>query len=50
MAYFVLPGGYAFFETSLVGALPDTRAPQNALLDSPVMDTTGAEGKCVSFR
>jgi hypothetical protein len=50
MAYFVLTGGYAFFETSLVGALPDTRAAQNSLLDSPVMDTTGAEGKCVSFR
>jgi hypothetical protein len=39
-----------FFETSLAGASPDTRATQNALLDSPLMDTTGAEGKCVSFR
>ncbi|PNF30522.1 hypothetical protein B7P43_G09951 [Cryptotermes secundus] len=42
-------GGYVFFETSLLGATPDTRAAQNAFLDSPVMDTTGAEGKCISF-
>jgi hypothetical protein len=43
-------GGYVFFETSLLGATPDTRAAQNAFLDSPVMGTTGAEGKCISFR
>ncbi|XP_069694256.1 MAM and LDL-receptor class A domain-containing protein 1-like [Periplaneta americana] len=42
-------GGYVFFETSLLGASPETRAAQNAFLDSGVMDSTGAEGKCVAF-
>ncbi|KAJ9580899.1 hypothetical protein L9F63_023923, partial [Diploptera punctata] len=42
-------GGYAFFETSLLGATPDTRVAQNAFLDSPVMGSTGADGNCVAF-
>jgi hypothetical protein len=43
-------GGYVFFETSLLSVLPDTRVAQNAFLDSPVIGTTGPEGKCLSFR
>ncbi|PSN54331.1 hypothetical protein C0J52_10678 [Blattella germanica] len=42
-------GGYIFFETSLLGATPDTRVAQNAFLDSPVMGTSGVDGNCVAF-
>ncbi|XP_063218533.1 MAM and LDL-receptor class A domain-containing protein 1-like [Bacillus rossius redtenbacheri] len=42
-------GGYAFFETSFLGTAPDMRPPQNAFLESPVLETTGHEGKCVTF-
>lgn len=49
-------GGFIFFETSLLNApvlrVDDItiREGQNAYLESPIMKTTGAEGKCVSFR
>lgn len=49
-------GGYVFFETSLLAApvlrVDDItiREGQNAYIESPVLKTTGAEGKCVSFR
>jgi len=53
--YFVL-GGYIFFETSLLAA-PIVRVDeitiregQNAFIESPVLGSTGAEGKCISFR
>ncbi|XP_024085884.1 MAM and LDL-receptor class A domain-containing protein 1-like isoform X4 [Cimex lectularius] len=48
-------GGYAFFETSLLAApvlrVDDItiREGQNAYLESPVLGSTGAEGKCISF-
>nr|CAD7201256.1 unnamed protein product [Timema douglasi] len=42
-------GGYAFFETSFLAASPEVRAAQNAFIESPVMGSTGAEGKCVTF-
>jgi hypothetical protein len=48
--HFKFLGGYVFFETSLLGATPDTRVAQNAFLDSAIMDSTGPEGKCLSFR
>lgn len=49
-------GGYMFFETSLLNApvlrVDDItiREGQNAYLESPLLMTTGADGKCVSFR
>lgn len=49
-------GGYIFFETSLLAApvlrVDDItiREGQNAFIESPIMKTTGPEGKCVSFR
>lgn len=49
-------GGYIFFETSLLAApvlrVDDItiREGQNAFIESPVLSTTGAEGKCVGFR
>ena len=49
-------GGYMFFETSLLNApvlrVDDItiREGQNAYLESPILMTTGADGKCVSFR
>ena len=50
-----LPGGYIFFETSMLSAqfrIDDITVGegQNAYLESPLMKTTGAEGKCVAFR
>lgn len=49
-------GGYIFFETSLLAA-PVVRVDeitiregQNAFIESPVLGSTGAEGKCISFR
>ncbi|XP_046682188.1 MAM and LDL-receptor class A domain-containing protein 1-like [Homalodisca vitripennis] len=48
-------GGYIFFETSLLAApvlrVDDItiREGQNAFIESPVLSTTGAEGKCVGF-
>lgn len=45
-----------FFETSLLNApvlrVDDItiREGQNAYLESPILMTTGADGKCVSFR
>ncbi|KAK7601263.1 hypothetical protein V9T40_008704 [Parthenolecanium corni] len=48
-------GGYMFFETSLLNApvlrVDDItiREGQNAYLESPILMTTGADGKCVSF-
>ncbi|KAJ1526311.1 hypothetical protein ONE63_009461 [Megalurothrips usitatus] len=41
-------GGYAFFETSLLGSA-DARVASSATLESPPLDTTGAEGKCLTF-
>lgn len=49
-------GGYIFFETSLLAApvlrVDDItiREGQNAFIESPVLGSTGAEGKCISFR
>ena len=55
--YFLFcPGGYIFFETSLLAApvlrVDDItiREGQNAYIESPILGTTGAEGKCVGFR
>lgn len=47
-------GGYIFFETSLLAApvlrVDDIlREGQNAFIESPILKTTGAEGKCISF-
>ncbi|XP_054280218.1 MAM and LDL-receptor class A domain-containing protein 1-like [Macrosteles quadrilineatus] len=48
-------GGYIFFETSLLAApvlrVDDItiREGQNAFIESPILSTTGAEGKCVGF-
>ncbi|XP_060847650.1 MAM and LDL-receptor class A domain-containing protein 1-like isoform X1 [Rhopalosiphum padi] len=48
-------GGYIFFETSLLAApvvrVDDItiREGQNAFIESPVLGSTGAEGKCISF-
>ncbi|XP_049780981.1 MAM and LDL-receptor class A domain-containing protein 1-like [Schistocerca cancellata] len=41
-------GGYVFFETSALGLMADMRG-QSAFLESPIMGSTGADGKCVSF-
>lgn len=49
------PGGYIFFETSLLAAPVlkideiTIREGQNAFIESPVLGSTGAEGKCISF-
>ncbi|CAH0380495.1 unnamed protein product [Bemisia tabaci] len=49
-------GGYIFFETSLLAApvlrVEDigVRDGQNAYIESAIQMSTGAEGKCVSFR
>ncbi|XP_075219109.1 MAM and LDL-receptor class A domain-containing protein 1-like isoform X2 [Lycorma delicatula] len=48
-------GGYIFFETSLLAApvlrVDDItiREGQNAYIESNILETTGAEGKCVGF-
>lgn len=50
-----IPGGYIFFETSLLAAPVlkideiTIREGQNAFIESPVLGSTGAEGKCISF-
>ncbi|KAE8746542.1 hypothetical protein FOCC_FOCC006776 [Frankliniella occidentalis] len=41
-------GGYAFFETSLLGS-SDNRVSTTATLESAPSDTTGQEGKCLTF-
>lgn len=54
--YFKFSGGYIFFETSLLAApilrVDDitVREGQNAYLESPVLGSTGADGKCIGFR
>lgn len=43
-------GGYAFFETS---QLPDVSVAANtvsAMLSSPILESTGSKGHCVTFR
>lgn len=49
MNRFRFSGGYIFFETSLLGATADVRVAQNAFIESSVLGSTSAEGKCVSF-
>ena len=43
-------GGYAFFETSQLPNAPDAANTVSAMLTSPVLESTGSEGYCVSFR
>ena len=43
-------GGYAFFETSQLPDHPEAANTVSAMLTSPIMESTGSKGHCVSFR
>ncbi|XP_037070562.1 MAM and LDL-receptor class A domain-containing protein 2-like [Pollicipes pollicipes] len=42
-------GGYAFFETSSMPTDPDGPNTESAMLESPMMGSTGPNGKCLKF-
>ncbi len=42
-------GGYAFFETSQLPNAPDAANQVSAMLASPVLQSTGSNGHCVTF-
>ena len=43
-------GGYAFFETSQLPNVPEAANTVSAMLTSPLLQSTGSKGHCVSFR
>ena len=43
-------GGYAFFETSQLPNAPEAANTVSAMLTSPILQSTGSKGHCVSFR
>lgn len=43
-------GGYAFFETSQLPDVSEAANTVSAMLSSPILESTGSKGHCVTFR
>ena len=48
--YTINTGGFAFFETSQLPNEPNAANTVSAMMSSPLLDSTGSKGHCVSFR